>query len=163
MFSHSVMSNSATPRTEGCQTSLSFTISWSLLNLMSIESMLDFPIYLPFHSLWLFSHSVMSDSLCHGLLHTRLPCPSPSPTYCSNSCPLIQWCHPTISPSVFPFSSCLHLFPASGSFLMIQFFTSGGQSYWSFNFSISLSKEYSGLISLTVDLLEVQGTLKSLL
>ena len=64
----------------------------------------------------------------HGLQHTRLPCPSPSPRACSNSCPLRQWCHPTISSSVVPFSSCLQSFPASGSFPMSWLFTSGGQS-----------------------------------
>ena len=58
----------------------------------------------------------------------RLPCPSPSPGACSNSCPLNQWCHPTISSSVTPFSSYLQSFPASGSFLMSQLFASGGQS-----------------------------------
>ena len=71
----------------------------------------------------------MSNSLWpHGLQHTRLPCPSPNPGAYSNSCPLSQWCHPTISSSVVPFSSCLKSFPASGSFPMSQFFTSGGQS-----------------------------------
>ena len=77
----------------------------------------------------LFSHSVMNDSLWHhGLQHTRLLCPSPSHRVCSNSCPLSRWCHPTISPSVIPFSSCFQSFPASGSFPMSQLFTSGGQS-----------------------------------
>ena len=76
-----------------------------------------------------FSHSVVSNSLWpHGLQHTRLPCPSPTPGACSNSCPLSQWCHPTISSSVVPLSSCLEPFPASGSFQMSQFFTPGGQS-----------------------------------
>ena len=76
-----------------------------------------------------FSHSVVSDSLQpHGLQHTRLPYPSPTPEACSNSCPSSQWCHPSISSSVVPFSSCLQSFPASGSFQMSQFFTSGGQS-----------------------------------
>ena len=60
--------------------------------------------------------------------HTRLPCPSPTPGACSNSYPSSRWCHPTISSSVIPFSSCLPSFPASGSFPMSQFFTSGGQS-----------------------------------
>ena len=60
--------------------------------------------------------------------HTRLPCPSLSPRACSNSSPLSQWCHPTISSSVVPFSSHLQSFPASGSFQMSQFFTTGGQS-----------------------------------
>ena len=64
----------------------------------------------------------------HGLKHARLPCPSPTFGACSNSCPLSWWCHPTISSSVIPFSSCLQYFPASGSFQMSQFFSSGGQS-----------------------------------
>ena len=73
-----------------------------------------------------FNHSVMSDSLwTHGLQHARLPCPSPTPRAYSNSCPSRRWCHPTISSSVVPFS-CLQSSPASGSFLMSQFFTSGG-------------------------------------
>ena len=76
-----------------------------------------------------FSCSVMFDSLWpHGLQHTRLPCYSPTPGACSNSCPYSWWCHPTISSSVIPFSSCLQSFPASGSFPMSQFFTSGSQS-----------------------------------
>ena len=76
-----------------------------------------------------FSCSVMSVSLQpHGLQHTRLPSPSPSPGVCSNPYPLSRWCHPTISPSVIPFSSCLQFFPASGSFPMSQLFTSGSQS-----------------------------------
>ena len=76
-----------------------------------------------------FSHSVMSDSLwLHGLQHARLPCPSPTARVCSNSCPLSQWCDPNISPSVVPFFSCLHSFPASGSFPMSQFFASGSQT-----------------------------------
>ena len=71
----------------------------------------------------------MSNSLqSHRLQHARLPCPSLSPGVCSNSCPLSQWCHPTISSSVAPFSSCLQSFPASGSFPVSQLFTSGGQS-----------------------------------
>ena len=76
-----------------------------------------------------FSHSVMSDSFRpHGLQHTRLPCPSPTPRVCSNSCPLSWSCHPTISSSVIPFSSHLQSFPASGSFPMSCLITSGGQS-----------------------------------
>ena len=71
----------------------------------------------------------MSDSLRHhGLQHARLPCPSPSPRACLNSCPWSRWCHPTVSSSVVPFSSCLPSFPASGSFLMNWLFPSGGQS-----------------------------------
>ena len=76
-----------------------------------------------------FSHSVMFDSLWpHGLQHTRLPCPSPSPRACSNSCSSSRWCHPTISSSAVPFSSCLQYFLAWGSFPMSQFFAPGGQS-----------------------------------
>ena len=85
---------------------------------------------------------------------------------CSNSCPLSRWCHPNISSSVSPFSSCLQSFPASGSLPMSQFFISSGQSTWRFSFSMSPSNEYSGLISYRIDwfdLLAVQGTLKSLL
>ena len=76
-----------------------------------------------------FSHSVMSNSLQpQGQLQTRLPYPSPTHRVCLNSCPLSRWCHPTLSFSVVPFSSSLQSFPASGSFLMSQFFSSGGQS-----------------------------------
>ena len=76
-----------------------------------------------------FSHSVVSDSSRpHGLQHTRPLCPSPTPRVYSNSSPLNQWCHPTISSSVVLFSSCLQSFPASGSFQMSKFFASGGKS-----------------------------------
>ena len=75
-----------------------------------------------------FSHSVVSSSLWpHGLQHTRLPCPSPSPGVYSNSYPLSWWCHPTMSSSVSRFS-CVQSFPASGSFQMSQFLVSGGQN-----------------------------------
>ena len=104
----------------------------------------------------------MSDSLQpHESQHARPPCPSPTPRVHSDSRPLSQWCHPTISSSVVPFSSCLQFFPASGSFLCIRW-----PKYPSFSFNISPSNEYSGLISFRIDwfdLLEVQGTLKSLL
>ena len=76
-----------------------------------------------------FTHSVVSNSLQpHGLQHARPPCPSPTPGACQNSCPLSHWCHPTISSSVVPFSSCLQYFPGIGSFQMSQLFTSSGQS-----------------------------------
>ena len=76
-----------------------------------------------------FSCSVLSNSLrLHGLQHDRLPCPSPTLGVYSNSCPLSWWCHPTISSSVFPFSSCLRSIPAPGSFPRSQFFTLGSQS-----------------------------------
>jgi len=108
----------------------------------------------------------MSNSLRHhGLQHARPPCPSPTPGVYSNSCPLSLWYHPTISSSVIPFSSCLQSFPASGSFQMSQLFASGGRSIKSFSFNISSSNEHSGMISFRMDwldLLAVQGTLKSL-
>ena len=76
-----------------------------------------------------FIRSVMSNSLQpHGLQHARPPCPSPAHRVYPNSYPLSQWCHPTITSSVFPFYSCPQSFPASGSFLMSQLFPSGGQS-----------------------------------
>ena len=79
--------------------------------------------------LFLFSRSVVSNSLWPpGLQHTRLPCPSSTPRAYSNSCPSGWWCHPTISSSVIPFSSCLQSFPESRSFPMSQFFASGAQS-----------------------------------
>ena len=97
------------------------------------------------------------------LQHIRLPCPSPTPGAYSNLCPLSQGGHPTISSSVIPFSYRLQSFPASGSFLVNQFFASGGQSI---DASALASNEYSELISFRMDwldLLAVQGTLKSLL
>ena len=79
--------------------------------------------------LLLFSRSVVSESLWpRALQHTRLPCPSQSPRVCLDSCPLSQWCHPTISSSVIPFSFSIHSFPAAGSFPMSQFFASSGQN-----------------------------------
>ena len=94
----------------------------------------------------------MSDSLgSHGLQHSKLPCPSLFPRVCSNSCPLNQWCHPTISSSVIPFFSCLQSFLASGPFPMSQFFASDGQSTGPFSFSIRPLNEYSGLISFRID------------
>ena len=109
-----------------------------------------------------FSHSVMFDSLRpHEPQHVRPPCPSPTPRTHPNPCPLSRWCHPTISSSVIPFSSCPQSFPASnGSALCIR-----GPKYWSFSFNISPSNEHPGLISFRMDrldLLAVQGTLKSL-
>ena len=106
-----------------------------------------------------FSCLVVSDSLRpHEPQQARPPCPSPTPGVYSNSCPLSRWCHPTISSSIIPFS-CLQSFPASGSFQVSQFFPSGGQSIGVSAFSISLSNEYSRLISFRMvwlDLLAVQ-------
>ena len=95
----------------------------------------------------------------------RLPCPSPTPGACSNSCPLSQWCHPTISSSVVTLSSCLQYFPDQGLFQWVSSLHQVTKGL-SFSFSISPSNEYSGLISFRMDLLDllaVQGTLKSLL
>ena len=111
-----------------------------------------------------FSCSVVSNSLwLHESQHTGPPCPSPTPGVYSNSCPLSRWCHPAISSFVSPFSSCTQSLPASGSFPMSQLFTWGGQST---GVSASSSNEHPGLISFRMDwldLLAVQGTLKSLL
>ena len=102
----------------------------------------------------------MSNSLwSHGLQHARLPCPSPIPRAYANSCPLSQWCHPTISSSVISFSSRLQSFPASGSFQMSQFSASGGQSI-----GVSASAWVLPMNSQDwFNLHAVQGTLKSLL
>ena len=103
--------------------------------------------------------------ILYELQHTRFPCPLLSPGVYSNSCPLSQWCHPNISSSVTPFSSCPQFFSASGSFPMSHLFSSGGQSL-ELQFSTGPFSEYSGLISFRIDwfdLLAVQGTLKSLL
>ena len=108
-----------------------------------------------------FSRSVMSDSLWpHGLQHARPACPSPTPGIYSNSCPLSQWSHSTISSSLVPFSS-QHQGLSNESALRIRW-----TKYWSFSFNISPSNEYSGLIFFRMDwldLLAVQGTLKSVL
>ena len=86
-------------------------------------------LVLPDFSSVQFSHSVMSDSLWpHGWQHTRLPCPSPTPGAYSNSCPLSPWHHPTISSSISPSPPAFKSFPASRSFQMSQFFSTGGQS-----------------------------------
>ena len=86
---------------------------WMIINISSVQ----------------FSCSVVSDSLRpHEPQHARPPCPSPTPSVYPNPCPLSQWCHPTITTCVVPFSSCPQSFPASGSFPMSQLFTSGGQS-----------------------------------
>ena len=108
----------------------------------------------------------MSSSLQpHELQHSRPPYPSPTPRVYSNSCPLSWWCHPTISSSIVPFSSCLQSFPASGSFQGVSSHIRWPK-YWSFSFSISPFNEHSGLISFRMDWLAlhiVQETFKSLL
>ena len=113
------------------------------------------------------SHVVISDSLQpNGLQNNRLLCPSATPRTYSNSCPLCQWCHPTISSSVIPFSSCLQCCSASGSFPMSRFFASGGQSIGDSASGSVLpmnTLDWSPLGMDWLDLLAVQGTLKSLL
>ena len=114
-----------------------------------------------------FSRSVVSDSLLpHESQHARPPCPPPTPEVYPNSCPSSWWCHPAISFSVVPFSSCPQSLPASGFFPMSQLVRMRWPKYWSFSFSISPSNEHPGLISFRMDwldLLAVHGTLKSLL
>ena len=109
----------------------------------------------------------MSDSLQpRESQHARRPCPSPTPRVHSDSCPLSRWCHPAISSSVGPFSSCPQSFPALRSFPMSQSaLRIRWPKYWSFSFNISPSNEHPGLIFRmdSLDLLAVQGTLKSLL
>ena len=91
----------------------------------------------------------MSDSLRHHESHTaRPPCPSPTPGVYSNSCPSSWWCHPAVSSSVIPFSSCCQSLPVSGSFPMSQLLR--WPKYWSFSFSISPSNEHPGLISFSL-------------
>ena len=97
-----------------------------------------------------FSHTVVSDSLQpQGLQHARLPCPSPTPGACSNSCPFSGWCHPAISSSVIHFSSRIRVFSSESTLHM------RGPKYWSFSFSISPSNEYSGLIYFRMDWLDL--------
>ena len=108
----------------------------------------------------------MSDSLWpHELQHARPPCPSPTPRVHPNPCPLSQWCHPTIFSSVVPFSSS-SVFPSIRVFSNESALCISWQNHWSFSFNISPFNEHPGLISLRMDwldLLAVQGTLKSLL
>ena len=107
------------------------------------------------------SHSVVSDSLRpHESQHARPPCPSPTPGVYWDSCPSSQWCHPSISSSIVPFSSCPQSLPASESFSNESTLHVRWPKYWSFSFSIIPSKEIPGLISFRMDwldLLAVQG------
>ena len=109
-------------------------------------------------------HSVVSDSLWpYGLQHARLPCPSPTPGACSNSCASSRWCHPAISSSIIPFSSCLQSFPTSESFPMNWLFESGGQSIGASASTTFLLMNIQGWFPLGLtDFLAVQRTLKSL-
>ena len=139
-------------------TTLSKQVYWCQFPVVSAVSLYPFWLLMLLSLLGL-SHSLPS----HGLQQARLPCPLPSPRVCSNSCPLSQWCHPNISSSLAPFSSCLQSFLASGFFPVSALHISW-PNYWSFSFSISPSNEYSGLISFRTDwfdFLAIQGTLKS--
>ena len=114
-----------------------------------------------------FSCSVVSNTLWpHGLQHARPPCPSPASGVYLNLCPLSRWCHPTIWSSVVPFSSLPSIFPSIRVFSNESALHIRLPKYWSFSFNISPSNEHPGLISFRMDwldLLTVQGTLKSLL
>ena len=127
---------------------------------------LDSALCRTFFSSVQFSRSVVSDSLWpHEPQHTRPPCLSLTPGVYPNPCPSSWWCHPTISSSVVPFPSCPQSFPASWSFSNESALHIKWPKYWSFSFSISPSNEHPGLISFRMDwldLLAVQGTLKSL-
>ena len=103
-------------------------ITWKRIQIRNLKYLSRFLLNLTFSSVQ-FSHSVVSDSLQpHELQHARPPCPSPTPRVYSNLCPLSWWCHPTISSSVVPFSSCPQSFPISGSFQMSHLFAWGVQS-----------------------------------
>ena len=114
---------------------------------LKLQSKINMAVLLKEFSSVQFSRSVMSDSLRpHETQHARPSCPSPTPGVHSNSCPSSRWCHPAISSSVIPFSSCPQSLPASGSFPMSQL-CMRWPKYWSFSF-ISPSNEHTGLISL---------------
>ena len=141
--------------------------SWASIHWNTLFDITSYPYFaLPSVE---FSRSVVSDSLWpHGLQHARLPCPSPTPGACSNSYPSSWWCHPAIPSSVIPFSSCLQSFPASGSFPVSQFFTSGGQSIGvsasaavlPMNIQGWFSLELTGLTSQSKGLDEAQAGIK---
>ena len=139
--------------------------SQEISKIESVCSLLSFPqcLYLILPSVSQFSRSVVSNSLQpHELQHTRAPCPSSTPRVHSNSCPLSWWCHQAISSSVIPFSSCSQSLPASESFPKSQLFAWGGQSI---GVSALASVLPMNMISFSMDwldLLAVQGTLKSL-
>ena len=168
MTCHSVISNSSDPMDCSWPGSLSFTSSRNLLKLVPVKLVMPsnhlilccpllllpwiFPSIRVFSNESVlrissvqvqFSHSVVSGSLrSHGPQHTRPPCLSPTPGVYPNSCPLSQWCHPTISSSVIPFFSCPQSFPASRSFQMSLLLASTGQSirvqlqHWSFQWTL---------------------------
>ena len=128
MATHSSILAWKIPWTEkpGGQQSIEVTKSWTWLSTHNTHPNRYF--YILWNYFVVVVHSVRSKFLQpHEVQNARLPCPSPSPRACSKSCSLSQWCHPMISSSFIPFSSCFQSFPTSGSFLMSQFFTSSGQ------------------------------------
>ena len=141
-------------------------VEWFFSNLCFIVSrIIELGIHSSNNDFVQFSCSVVSDSLWpHEPQHARPPCPSQTPGVYPNPCPSSRWCHLAIS-SVVPFSSCPQSFPSLGSFPMSQL-CMRWPKYWSFSFNISPSNEHPGLISFWMDwldLLAIQGTLKSLL
>ena len=107
------------------------SIWWRHVTVLPLQDFYEAQMKIQFNSVISvqFSHSVVSESLRpHELQHTRPPCPSPTSRVYPNSCPLSRWCHPAISSSVVPFSSCPQVLPASESFPMSQLFAWGGQS-----------------------------------
>ena len=117
------------------------------------------------YSLLLFSQAVSNSLQPRGLQHARLPCPSPFPGVCPRLCSLNRWCHPATASSVTLVSFCFQSFPASGSFSNESSICIRWPNYWSFTFSTSPSKEYSGFISFKIawiDLFVFQGSLKGL-
>ena len=149
---------------------LSWTLSWFTYNrwLFNVYVLLHHSFILLLNNFvsinFQFSLSAVSNSLRpHGLQHTRPPCPSPTPGVYSNSCPLSQWCHPTISSSVTPFSSRLQSSPTLGSFQMSQVFPPGGQSFRVSASASVLPMSIQDWFPLGWMVLAVQETLKSLL
>ena len=131
-----------------------YFMSSEMWNMLGSTSYIVYGPYLDHHS-GQFSCSVLSEYLwAHGLQHIRLPCPSPTPRTCSNSCSLSRWCHPTISYSVVHFSSCIQSFPGSWFFSACQFFALGGQiigaslQHLSFHWMFKTGLGWDGWISL---------------
>ena len=151
--------------------SLRWTWKGTMLRLLAVSpSMHIIPSVVLTWTIWAhsfqFSCSVISDSLqLLAVQHARLPCLSPTPGACSNSCPSSQWCHPTISSSVRPLLLLPSIFQSIRVFSNELTLCIRWSKYWSFSFGISLSNEYSGVISFRIDWfdLAVQRALKSLL
>ena len=156
MATHSSILTWRIPKDRGAWWAKVHRVTKSLIQTKRLRTKLTYSVQ--------FSCSVVSNSLwSHEPQHARPPCPSPTPRIHPNPCPLSRWCHPNISSSVIPDSSCLQSFPASGSFQMSQLLASGGQCI-----GVSASTSVLPMNTLSfrmdwLDLLLVQGTLKSLL